>query len=71
MRGEGGVRVKSGAGPYARSVLKGVQTDKTAITAKQETGLGADRVENRILAMTARGNGQIVLLVAVGRKSRI
>ena len=57
MRGEGGVRVKSGAGPYARSVLKGVQTDKTAITAKQETGLGADRVENRILAMTARGNG--------------
>jgi len=41
----GGVEVVSGAGSYARSALKGVQTDKTAITAKQETGLGANRGE--------------------------
>jgi len=32
-----GRRQSGRAGPYARSVLQGVQTDKTAITAKQET----------------------------------
>jgi hypothetical protein len=38
--GRGTVGVDSGAGPYARSVLKGLQTDKTAIVAKQEDRIG-------------------------------
>ena len=44
-RRRGGIEVDSGAGSCARSTPKGVQTDKTAITAKQETGLGANRGE--------------------------
>lgn len=52
----------SRAGPCDQPVLKGIQTNRTAIIAKQETRFGANRVGNSILAVTARGVYKYLLL---------